>query len=95
MHSLAEDEDGNVWLTQYRWETSAGLAPSVGFWKADRSGVVMFPTLSLFNDSSFVCPTGYAGYTGAGITVNRENGDVWFADYCRKRMGRLRKSCPQ
>jgi len=36
-------------------------------------------------------PLRAAYWPGAEMTVNPYNGDVWFADYCRRRVGRLRK----
>jgi streptogramin lyase len=94
MHSLAEDEAGNIWMTQYGFTTDPRYESSVGFLRADRSGIVMFPSPSLYADSSDSCWDGtFTGFSGSGITVNKQNGDVWFTDYCRRRIGRIREVC--
>jgi hypothetical protein len=93
MHSLVEDKAGNFWVSQYLFESDPALASTIGFWKADRSGFAMFPSPSLFSDSSDSCTSSSFGkFTGAGLALDRTNGDIWFADYCRERLGRLRKS---
>jgi len=91
-HGLVEDTGGNLWFNQGGFQSSLSLASSVGYWKADRSGIVLFPTLQLFPDSGDSCFNNtFFGYSGTGITVNQTNGEIWIADYCRKRIGRLRK----
>ena len=58
------------------------------------------PPLSLypfFNTTGEYCSTevgAFVSFTGAGITIDPDTGDIWFADYCRKRLGASdRSSC--
>jgi streptogramin lyase len=98
-HGVAEDAGGNVWFNLGGTQTTTALASTVGYWKANRTGIVLLPTPQLFpgspGDYCFGGTTDY--YSGAEITVNQTAlnaqtaGDVWFADFCRKRLGRLRR----
>jgi streptogramin lyase len=92
-HSVTEDAQGRAWFTQYGFLNDLSGASSVGYWKADRSGIVMFPSPSLYSGSNYSCPINnvpFYGFSGAGITIDG-SGNVWFADFCRKRIGKLHK----
>jgi streptogramin lyase len=98
-HGVAEDPGGNVWFNLGGFQATTALASTVGYWKANRTGIILLPSPQLFpgspGDFCFGGTTDY--YSGAEITVNQTTanaqtaGDVWFADYCRKRVGRLRR----
>jgi hypothetical protein len=97
MHSVAEDAAGNVWFTQGGFVSDLQFASSIGFWKADRSGLIMFPSPSIYvDDENTLVHCGSVGnhllgFSGAGIAVNKTTGEVWFSDFCSKRIGRVRK----
>lgn len=99
VHSLALDAAQNVWFTQGDDMTVSGSTSSVGYLRADRRGIVLLPPLSVFpfaNTDGTFCGTtvplgGQVNFNGAGITVDPADGTVWFADYCRKRLGSLRR----
>jgi hypothetical protein len=95
IHSVAEDAAGNVWFTQGGFVSEPEFASSIGFWKADRSGLILFPSPSIYIDeySSITpsCPSGLKGFSGAEIAVNQATGEVWFSDFCSKRIGRVKK----
>jgi streptogramin lyase len=89
IQEISEDPGGNLWFTQFsQLPGNFSLNATVGYWKADRSGVALFPPFALFPAPS-ACPTN-PGFQAVGVNA-AENGDVWFADYCRNQLGRLRK----
>jgi len=62
--------------------------------KSDWGGVVLFPSFTVYPNTpnNFSCGnTGYTGFSGGGIAHSPTTGDVFFADYCRRRLGRLTK----
>lgn len=85
VHSIAYDSDGNLWFTQHGPD-EAGTNVSVGFVTADWENVVRLPPLSLFQ--------GEGGAASAGIAINHSSGEIWFAEFFRQRIGRLRKVNP-
>jgi len=97
VHSIAVDRAQNVWFTQDGPMSDPAAPTSIGYVLADWRGHVLLPPLSLypfFNIDASYCPTGrweFVSFTGAGIVVDPSTQDVWFADYCRKRLGRLRR----
>jgi streptogramin lyase len=97
VHSLALDREQNVWFTQAGPMSDPAAATSVGYVKPDWSGFVVMPPLSLYpfwNSTGEYCPTdigAFVSFNGAGIAIDQDSGDIWFADYCRKRLGRLRR----
>ncbi len=82
VHSIAFDGAGNLWFTQASQAESDNRA-SLGFVSPDWSYVVRLPPLSSF------AAVGRA--TAAGIAIDPGTGDIWFAEYVRKRIGRLRR----
>ena len=82
VHSLALDAKGNVWFTQGAKMGAPNLKTSVGYVTRDWGRIVKLPPLSLLVEDFF---------SGAGIAVDPGNNDVWFADYDKMRIGRLRK----
>ncbi len=92
--NVAEDLQGRVWFNQGGLVADNKYASSVGFWKGDRTSVVLFPSPQIYAGNSSSCTIlggpAFYGFSGADITINRDNNEVWFADYCRKRIGRIR-----
>jgi hypothetical protein len=75
------DGGGNLWFTQ-TGPNQPDRLPSLGYVTPDRAKVVRLPPLGVF--------PGKAAYSGLGMTVD-QNGSVWFADFLRQQVGRLRK----
>lgn len=97
VHSIAFDGDGNVWFTESGPFSDPGSSASLGYVKQDWSALVLLPPLSLYpfyNSTGNYCPTApgaFVSFNGAGIAIDPATQDIWFADYCRKRLGRLRR----
>jgi streptogramin lyase len=97
VHSIALGSDHNVWFTEAGPMSDAKASTAVGYVRADWDGTVLLPPLSLYpfyNSTGAYCPTdfdAFVSFTGAGIAFDGVTGDLWFADYCRKRLGRLRE----
>jgi hypothetical protein len=98
VHSLALDRDQNVWFTQDGPISGASARMSLGYVLPDWKGYVLLPPLSLypfFNSNGGYChtdPQAFVSFTGAGIAIDPDTQAIWFADYCRKRLGRLRRA---
>jgi streptogramin lyase len=96
VHSIAFDRRQNVWFTEGGPTSDPQAATSVGVVKADWTREVVMPPLSLYpfyNSTGTYCPTeihSFVSFIGTGIAIDPVPGDIWFADYCRKRLGRLR-----
>jgi streptogramin lyase len=80
VQGIALDASGNVWFAQTAPNLQNRVA-SLGFVKADWSGIVRLPPLNPF--------PGRGAYSGAGLAVG-PSGEIWFADFYRQRVGRLR-----
>jgi streptogramin lyase len=97
VHSLALDRAQNVWFTQDGPMSDVRAPTSVGYVLPDWSGYVLLPPLSLypfFNSDGSYCPTdphAFVSFTGAGIGIDPGTQAIWFADFCRKRLARLRR----
>jgi streptogramin lyase len=97
VHSLALDHAQNVWFTQDGPISDASARTSIGYVLPDWSGYVLLPPLSLypfFNSDGSYChtdPHAFVGFTGAGIGIDPDTQAIWFADFCRKRLGRLQR----
>jgi streptogramin lyase len=91
VHSIALDADGRVWVTSSPdlGHESDPLHPaSVGFLDPPSGRIHMLPPLSLF---PYTDGTGrFVSFGGAGIAVDG-GGAIWFADFYRHRLGRLRR----
>jgi streptogramin lyase len=91
IHSLALDGAGRVWFMQGGGTDQSGDPGSVGYVDSDFQ-MRLFPPLSLYpmsSDGTNCEPAGhFVSFNGAGITIDG-SGAVWFADYCRRRLGRL------
>ena len=97
VHSLAVDGVGNVWFTQGGPASDPTTTTSIGYIRADWSGIVLLPSMSLDpigSTSHGDCgvPLGaFVSFNGAGISVNPNTGDIWFVNYCRGQLDYLHK----
>jgi len=97
IHSLALDSRRNVWFTEGGPMSDARASTAVGYVGADWDGTVLLPPLSLYpfyNSTGAYCPTdvdAFVSFTGGGVAIDPVTGNIWFADYCRKRLGLLRE----
>ena len=97
VHSIALDSGRNVWFTEGGPMSDAKASTAVGYVGVDWNGPVLLPPLSLYpfyNSTGAYCPTdldAFVSFTGGGIAIDPITGNVWFADYCRKRLGLLRE----
>jgi streptogramin lyase len=82
LHSIAFDDERKLWFTQHGPDEPGGRV-SLGFVTADWRHIVRLPPLSLF--------PGEGGAAAAGIAIDPATGDIWFSEFHRKRIGRLRK----
>ena len=95
VHSVAPDRDGKTWFTQGGLFNDPQATTSLGYVKPDWSAIVLLPPLSLYpflNTDGSYCPGepgDFVSFTGGGIAIDPVTQDVWFADFCRKRLGRL------
>jgi streptogramin lyase len=96
MHSLARDGDGNLWVTlgpTPGLASDPGSRASLGFLAAKTRRWVLLPPLSLYpyTSSGQEC-TGVGdpvAFNGAGLAFDAGAGAIWFADFCRKRLGSI------
>jgi streptogramin lyase len=96
MHSLARDADGGLWATSGPtpdFVSDPGSRASLGLLGAQTRRWVLLPPLSLypFTSSGQECSRAGepAGFSGAGVTFDASAEAIWFADFCRKRIGRI------
>jgi len=82
VHSIAFDDERKLWFTQHGPDEPGGRV-SLGFVTPDWRHIVRLPPLSLF--------PGEGGAAAAGIAIDPATGDIWFAEFYRQRIGRLRK----
>lgn len=80
IHSIEYANDGCLWFTEFSPEES-GVNPGLGFMTEDRSEMVRLPPLDRFGERTA------AGAMGIG--VDRKTGDIWIAEFWRKRITRL------
>jgi streptogramin lyase len=81
IHSIAFDARGRLWFSGH--DDSDGSLATLGFATPDWREVVRLPPLARF-------PADRAP-ASAGIAVDPVTGDVWFAEFWRGRIGRLRE----
>jgi hypothetical protein len=95
VRSLAFDAAGNLWFSEGGPDTHPITTTTVGHVTSNWSPIVMMPPLSLYSftsDGSDCADSGtFVSFNGAGIAVNANTGDVWFADYCRERLEQLHR----
>ncbi len=82
LHSIALDARGNLWFTLGDPNNPDGTA-SLGYVAADWSQIVRLPPLAVF--------PGTIAFSGMGIAIDRTSGDIWFAEFWGRRIGRLRR----
>jgi hypothetical protein len=97
VHSLSYDKSDNLWFSlsfQYN-----DMRATLGYMKPDWTTFVMLPPLSAFEDGSLFTnpniPCNAAvgenlGVMATGVATDPDLGDIWFGDFCRKRVGRIR-----
>lgn len=78
IHSIAYDPDGNLWFTEC---SDVDSDSSLGFVTPDWEHVVRLPPLSHFQADGIPY--------SAGIAIDQETGEIWFAEFHRKRIGHL------
>jgi hypothetical protein len=96
MHSLAQDGGGNLWVTLgpvHGLANDPASLASLAFLDASTGAFVLLPPLSFYpyTSSGREC-TGAGepvGFNGAGVAFDARAGAIWFADFCRKRIGRF------
>jgi streptogramin lyase len=96
MHSLARDADENLWVSlgpTPDFASDPESRASLGLLEASTGPFVLLPPLSLYpyTSSGRECTgTGEpVAFSGAGVAFDPEAGAIWFADFCRKRVGRI------
>jgi streptogramin lyase len=96
LHSVAYDGDGTLWFGESRIDgrdRSPARGATLGYIAADRGEVILLPPPSLYPFASGGKDCRPAGEPVAhsvnGIAVDPHSGAVWYADYCRKRLGRV------
>jgi len=96
MHSLARDDAGNLWFGQGRTgarDADPARGASIGYVQAGTGRVILLPPLSLYPFTSTGAECRPAGeevaHLGAGIAFDPRTSSVWFADFCRKRLGQI------
>jgi streptogramin lyase len=96
LHSIARDDGGNLWFGEARnggRDDDPARGASIGYVQAGTGHVILLPPLSLypFASSGIECrPAGEpVAFSAAGIAFDPRTGAVWFADYCRKRLGEI------
>ena len=78
VHSIAYAPDGKLWFTEC---ADVDSDASLGFVTRDWGHVVRLPPLSSFDAEGIPY--------SAGVAIDPETGDVWFAEFHRKRVGHL------
>ncbi len=82
VYGIGFDGDRNLWFTQTGPDQPNRL-PSLGYVTPDWAKVVRLPPMGIFPART--------GYSGLGMTVD-QSGNVWFADFLRQRVSRLRRT---
>lgn len=83
MHSLAFDAEGRLWFTQHTSRDQLASTASLGFVTADGRAIVKLPSLAAYDPDD--------APSAAGIAIDPLTGDLWFAEFWRQRIGRLRR----
>jgi len=85
LHSMAYDHGGRLWYTLHT-DDVPGLNAAVGYLTADESQMIRFSPM----DGT----AGSRAWSAAGIAVDPTGGDLYFAEFWRKRIGRLQYVSP-
>jgi len=102
MHSLARDDDGNLWFGQGRVDGSdkapdrrddPARGATLGYVQAETGRVILLPPISLYPYVSTGVECRAAGepvaHLAAGLAFDPRTRAIWFADFCRKRLGQI------
>jgi len=94
VHSIAVDRLGNVWFGAAGPLDDPGLPSSLGFVSKDFTQIVLLPPLSLFpfvsHGSECLAAGEFVSFSAAGVAYDRRSKAILVADYCRKRVVRVR-----
>lgn len=90
-HSAQIDGAGNIWLSQSVApggpDTDCSALSSVGYQQVSTGRVLMFPPLSFYPKTSGATCT---AFSGGGMAYDPSTSGMWFTDFYRKRLGRVR-----
>jgi streptogramin lyase len=90
-HSAQIDGAGNVWLSEAVGpggpDTDCSALTSVGYRQVSTGRVLMFPPLSFYPKMSGSTCT---AFSGNGMAYDPSTQGMWFTDFFRKRLGRIR-----
>ncbi len=87
LHSIAYDPVGRLWFTQHTGKDQLDSTATLGFVTADSSAVVLLPSLAGYDPDD--------APSAAGIAIDPVTNDIWFAEFWRQRIGRLRWVAPR
>jgi streptogramin lyase len=82
LHSIAFAADGRLWFTEHGPQEGP-TAASLGFVTPDWREIVRLPPLAGFSGDGNAAAT--------GLAIDPGTGDVWFCEFWRRRIGRLRR----
>lgn len=80
LHSIAYDQDGRLWYTMHTAD-EPGLDAAVGYLTADETQMTRFSPMGLTD--------GLRAWSAAGIAMSPTTGELYFAEFWRKRIGHL------
>ena len=80
LHSMAYDEEGRLWYTLHTQDIP-GLGAAVGYLNADWGNMTRFAPMD--------ATEGTRAWSAAGIAMSPTTGDLFLAEFWRKRIGRL------
>lgn len=94
VHSIAVDRFGNVWFGGAGATNDPGLPSSLGFVSKDFTQIALLPPLSLFpfvsHGPECVRAGEFVSFSAGGVAYDRRSQAILVADYCRKRIVRIR-----
>ena len=82
LHSIAYDLEGRLWYTLHT-ENETGLDASVGYLTPDWRHMTRFSPMDK--------TAGVGAWSAAGIALEPISGDLFLAEFWRKRIGRLKQ----
>jgi hypothetical protein len=102
-HTVYLDRAENVWFDTNSGQNADPTAvATAGYVKRDWKAAVLFPPLTLLPMAPGELVAGgactnpndpndpFRGFHGAGVSVDYATDDIWFADFCRERLSRLK-----